>query len=343
MPWRRVPLAVYPAALLAVLAVQAVAPQANGPLALGQVFAPYLFLPLVALLPPAVLLRDPVLGVLLTACAVAFAGLAGPEYVSLRGTDPPAGARQVRVVSWNALRANDPARVVRSVRAAGADADVVAVIELSDRHAVALAADPVLRRRYPGRVLGGERDGSLGMLSRLPVLASGVRRNPALRYDLPTLWVRLDLGGGRTLTVVVAHPLPADIDLLGDTRLPVGYDARPRDSEIAFVRSVVDGFVAAGEPVLLVGDFNVTDREPAARTLTAGLSDAHRVVGRGPGSSWGPLLLRRRGLALLRIDRMLGGPGVLPRWIETDCTWRGSDHCLLRATFSVAPIMAKST
>jgi endonuclease/exonuclease/phosphatase family metal-dependent hydrolase len=99
----------------------------------------------------------------------------------------------------------------------------------------------------------------------------------------------------------------------------------------------VDRRVRAGERVLLVGDFNVTDREPGVDRLVAGLHDAHAEVGWGAGASWGPPDLRRRGIALVRIDRMLGGPGVVPTAARTDCRWHGSDHCLLTATLAVAP------
>jgi vancomycin resistance protein VanJ len=130
----------------------------------------------------------------------------------------------------------------------------------------------------------------------------------------------------------VAHPLPAEAS--PSSSLPLRWDARPRDAEIAYLHAFVDARVAAGERVLLMGDFNVTDREPANAELTRGLRDAHDVAW-GAGASWGPLRLRRHGLALIRIDRILAGPGTVPTASGTDCTFRGSDHCILRGTFAV--------
>ena len=97
--------------------------------------------------------------------------------------------------------------------------------------------------------------------------------------------------------------------------MPLHWDARPRDAEIAYVKAFVDARVAAGERVVLMGDFNVTDREPANAELSRGLRDAHDVAW-GAGASWGPLSLRRHGLALIRIDRILAGPGTVPTAFE---------------------------
>jgi hypothetical protein len=49
---------------------------------------------------------------------------------------------------------------------------------------------------------------------------------------------------------------------------------------------------------------------------------------------------RRLRIALVRIDRVFTGPGVVPTEVHTDCTWRGSDRCLLRAAVAVAPTNA---
>jgi hypothetical protein len=46
-------------------------------------------------------------------------------------------------------------------------------------------------------------------------------------------------------------------------------------------------------------------------------------------------LVRRHGVALIRIDRILTGQGTAPTAFDTDCTFRGSDHCVLHATVAV--------
>lgn len=330
-PLRRWAPVAYPVVLLALTAGQLVAPQRDGPLALAQVFAPWLFLPLLALLPHAALLRDRALVAALAAALLAFTVHLGPTFVPAGRSTPDPAAVPVRVVSWNVLLTNEPARVAAAVR--GLDADVVGLIEVTSAQSAALAADAGVRASFRTVLLQPAHGRAL--LSRHPVLASAVRTDPAGRPGSAVLWARLDLGAGRRLSVLVAHPLPARSRTVAG--LPLRYAAAPRDAEIGFVRGLVDGLAAAGERVLLVGDFNVTDREPGVAPLVAGLHDAHAEVGWGSGASWAPPELRRRGIALVRIDRVLGGPGVLPTAVRTDCAWRGSDHCVLHATVAVAP------
>lgn len=306
----------YPAALVVLTTGQLAAPQEDGPLALAQVFAPWLFLPLLALLPHAVLLRDRVLVAALAVCALLFTVHVGPDYVPSGRSAPDGAATRLTVTSWNVLLTNTRAAVVAGVRAA--DSDVVGLVELTPRQAAALTADPVVTARWPHRVVVPEQGRAL--LSKRPVRSWTVHVDPAGRPGSAVLEVRLD-----DVTVLVAHPLPATA--------PPTYDATRRDAEIAYVRRVAD---AVPGRLVLVGDFNVTDREPGAAALVRGLHDAHAEVGWGPGNSWAPLGVRERGLALVRIDRALGGPGVVPTSLRTDCSWRGSDHCVLTAGFAVS-------
>jgi vancomycin resistance protein VanJ len=327
---RRWLLPAYPLLLAVLTLLHVVAPRRSGPLALTEVFAPWLFLPLLVLLPFAWTLRDRALVLALVLAAVAFAAHLGPGLVPGPHPQPPAGSTPVRVASWNVYIRNPAAQVVATVRSL--DADVVGLVELNPRQAARLNANSALHARYRTVLLVPAAN--RGLLSRYPLIDSGVRENGSARSGSGLLWARLDLGGGRRLTVVVAHPLPAEVS--PSSALPLHWDARPRDAEIAYVKAFVDARIAAGERVVLIGDFNVTDREPANSELSRGLRDAHDVAW-GADASWGPLPLRRHGLALIRIDRILGGPGAVPTRFDTDCTFRGSDHCLLHATVAVAP------
>jgi endonuclease/exonuclease/phosphatase family metal-dependent hydrolase len=315
----------YPVLLVVLTAVQQVFPQRSGPLALAQVFAPWLFVPLLFLLPFAVSLRDRALAGALGLAVLAFGLHLGPSYVPRHVA---AAGTPVRVVSWNVLLTNPSVRVADTVR--GFDGDVVGLVEVTFRQSAALKGDPYLRQRYRTVLLHPEVGRAL--YSRYPLLDSGTLQDPAGRPGSALLWARLDLGGGRELTAIVAHPLPAEA--WPAPELPLRWDAGPRDAEIAFIRAFTDREIAAGRRVVLMGDFNVTDREPGGRELARGLSDAHDA-GWGPDPSWGPLLLRRHGVAVVRIDRILGGPGVVPTAFRTDCTFHGSDHCVLRATLAV--------
>lgn len=319
----------YPVLLVLLTGVQLLAPQRSGPLALTQVFAPWLFLPLLFLLPFALALRDRALAGALALALLAFGAHLGPEFVPSRPPAAEPGAVPVRVTSWNVLLSNSPIRVTDTVRAF--DADVVGLIEVTRRQADALRADPYVRARFRTVLLRPEAGRAL--LSRYPVLDSGLREDPGGRPGTATLWARLHLGGGRQLTAIVAHPMPADA--APSSELPLRWDAAPRDAEIAYIRAFTDAEIAGGRRVVLMGDFNVTGREPAGEQLARGLRDAHDVAGWGAGASWAPVAFRKRGIALVRIDRILGGPGAVPTSFRTDCTFYGSDHCVLHATLAV--------
>ncbi len=310
-----------------------VRPARNGPMGLARVFAPYLRLPLV---PAALVLwRRTALGliprVLLAVCTI----LVGVR--SLRGRlamprKPSPGSLVIGVTSWNLrLGLADPDRILDGLRSAGPG--LIGLVELTTRHADTIAADPGLLRRFPYRSLH-PRDGSTGsgLLSSYPFLES-----PALHLVPPMLKARIDLGTGRGATVVVVHPWAPVIGRDAGGPSLMGYDATSRDTQIRAIRAAVDPPLSEGEPVLVFGDLNTTDREPGYLDLVRGLTDAHRAVGSGPGATWRPPRMQRLPLGLLRIDMLLTGGAARPLSITTDCTSRASDHCILRATVEISP------
>jgi endonuclease/exonuclease/phosphatase (EEP) superfamily protein YafD len=331
--------AAYPVALLVLSLQQVLMPQRNGLLAIGQLLAPHLFLAALLLMPLVLIGRPPrirrsrvvlrlALAVLVVVGLVRFV----PGMVSLPASES-SDATQVSVMSWNrqALEGPGTEEVVAILRRA--TSTVVAIQELRMDDAAGIAADPTLAARYPYRVLqphGGTF--GMGLLSAYPIVEEGWREDPH------TVWARLDMGDGRSLTVVNSHPLPGEITTLRQLPLPVGYEVRERDAAIRRLRAeLVDPLLVDGEPLLLVGDFNTTVREPAFAELASGLVDVHAAVGLGPGSTWRPDRLEWLPLGLLRIDHMFAGPGIRPQRISTDCTPRGSDHCIVDSVLGWEP------
>jgi len=320
-------------ALIVLTAVHLLAPQRDGLMALSQILAPYLFLLLVPFL---LLLRTKgTPGRLLrwaTAAAIlVFVIRFVPAWLPLPGSAPAAAASasRISVVTWNLeLGQPDASVVVDTIRAL--DADVIGLVELTPGHAAAIEADDALRRRFPTMELR-PTEGSLGvgLLSTLPPIGE-----PRAQLDPPLLVQRLDVGEGRTVTAVVAHPLPGRIETaLGS--IPVGYDSTSRDRHLAIVRGVVDPILASREPLLLIGDFNVVDREPGYDDIATGLIDAHRAVGLGPGHTWRPARLEWLPFGLLRIDLLFSANGVTPVSLSQDCTPRGSDHCIVAGVMAL--------
>jgi endonuclease/exonuclease/phosphatase family metal-dependent hydrolase len=250
---------------------------------------------------------------------VAVIGRCAPSVVSL----PADGEPVLRVAAWNMLSANNAAdRVLAGL--AGVDVDLVGLEELRIEAARAVEEDPLLGARYPYRALFPEQTVlGVGLLSRHPITEQQSWADP------PLLRAVVDPDASEPVTVFVAHPLPAPFQSFA--RVPLGLDTRNRDADIAFIRSQIDADLAAGRQVVVLGDFNVTEREPAYADLSAGLGDAHLNAGVGPGLSWRPPALRGLPFGLLRIDYVLSSSGYVAVGSSVDCS-APSDHCIVFAT-----------
>lgn len=321
-------LATYPIVVAFASLLNIIAPQRAGPLALSEVFAPHLLVPVLVLVPIAVNSRSRTMRLgIATALTIGLIRF-GPGLASIPPAPSTADEQVVRVMSWN-LEAGAPATFQLLEQLRASEADIVALQELTPEHATALEADQAVTDRFPHRTLVPRPGvGGIGLLSRFPIVASTDDVNPAIQE------VELQLTRGR-LNVVNGHPFPPHYRVLQAIPLPFAYDPAQRDADILRIREPVDRAIAATQPVIVIGDYNITDREPAYADLAAGLWDAHRDVGQGPGSTWRPSRLEFLPFGILRIDHLLGGPRTRPLSVGEDCTPRGSDHCILMASIAV--------
>jgi endonuclease/exonuclease/phosphatase family metal-dependent hydrolase len=310
---------------LLMLGVHFFAPQRRGPLVFSEIFEPYLLLGVIAgALFFAVVARQRLATIVLLALVVAAALRYGPLLVSMPAA-APAGAQRLHLMSWN-LEAGDVAVDTMTDAIDDARPDIVGLVELVPRISRGLEADERLLAQYPYQVLlpqSGAPD--LGLLSRFPVIEQQFTRQPSL------LRAVIAPSDGPPITVFVAHPYLGGIDQIGllpDIETPV------RDVQIHQIRQQIDADLAAGNDVLVLGDFNVTEREPAYAELSAGLHDAQREAGYGLGLTWRPESLEHLPFGLLRIDYLFGSPAFVAIAAGPDCTPRGSDHCLVNATFA---------
>jgi endonuclease/exonuclease/phosphatase (EEP) superfamily protein YafD len=303
------------------------APQRAGGVALAQVFAHFLFLPALLLLPFALGRGMFLLRLALAAAAATFL-IVYPPALPLPA---PAPAPDLSLLQWNVYVGGvTPEELRRALEQYQPD-----VVTLQEADLGAIAADEALAAAYPHRLVrDGETAPSLAILSRFPIVDSGVPPMDESAWDMPrVVWARLDVGG-RTVTLVNAHPIPPRTFEPGCSPLRC-YNAGPRDAQIADVRRLVEQLRAGtGDPLLLAGDMNVTEREPAYFDLATGLRDAHRVAGAGFGASWRPAGLGLEA-GLLRIDYIFTDGRARPLGLHTDCAWRGSDHCLLVGSFAL--------
>jgi vancomycin resistance protein VanJ len=250
----------------------------------------------------------------------------GDEWFS-PGMAVPSERPALEILTWNlqlGARASDStvAELVAN------PADVVVVQELQPAAAAAIEADASLRATYPHRALVPRDDvGGMGILSRLPLRDMTFRTGPVVQEAVVSV-------GGVDVRLVNVHPFPGAIQRLPVAGLPFGIDPAGRNADLVDIRSAVDQRIAAGERVLLLGDFNTAPTEPAYEALTRGLTDVHRLVGQGPGWTWRPARFAPLGIGLLRIDFILLGPGLAPAATAVTCPSTG-DHCLVRARIAL--------
>ena len=320
--------AAYLAAVILLTLVNWLFPQRGGWLALSQIFAPYLSAP-VLLVAPLLVIRGGwrLRGLALIGIALVIVrfGPALTPCARVVEADQPA----IKVATWNLLADNrDLAAITDWIRAV--PADLVALQELSREHAAAIGQDAGIAARFPHRILKPHGGFSgLGLLSRYPIEERG-------DVVLPRAFsARISLPDGVAVEVLNSHPPTARTNLNGLVNPFDPFDPAPRDAVLGRLRARVDHLLVAGEPFVMLGDFNVTEREPAHRELTRGLSDAHAAAGAGFGHTWRHQAVKWLRFGLLRIDYVFAGPHFVPLLAEVDCTPRGSDHCPVRAVLGM--------
>ena len=323
--------ALYPLFLLFLSLVNMLNPKRTGLLGLSEVFAPYLFLPLLLLVPLLFMRGTAILRILLVLCAIVYVVRFPPKLIIAAPASTP-GAMHLSVLSWNTRFGGQYEQVMGVLRSKPA-----AIVGLVEADWNRLSADPAVTALYPYQ-WGVEADGPVSgqmLLTTYPILEKGILGGADIWGNVPrAIWARLDVGLGKNVVVVVAHPPPGRFC----TRytFPRGcYNTSTRDQQLEGINAAVQPFLKAGDPLIMVGDFNVTEREPAYKDLSAGLVDAYHTVGTDTGTTWRPVPLMNQAVALLRIDYQFSSPNIAPLSSRVDCTPRGSDHCIVAGEFEV--------
>jgi vancomycin resistance protein VanJ len=310
---------------LLMLAVHVLRPQQTGPQVFTQIFEPYLLLTLVGLVAILVLIaRRRIPTLMFAALLIAMAVRYGPLLVSFPAATPP-GSQRLHVMSWNMQAGGVPFETMAE-RIEDARPDIVGLVELVPVISRATEADERLQELYPYQALlprSGVPD--LGLLSRFPIVDKEFSEEPGM---LRVVIAPLD---GPPITVFLAHAYLASIEQIG---VVPDIGTASRDAEIKAVRAAIDVELGADHDVLVLGDFNTTDREPAYAELSNGLHDAQREAGFGFGMTWRPSSIENLPFGLLRIDYLFASPRFVALAAAPDCTPSGSDHCLLTATFA---------
>ena len=288
--------------------------------ALPSIFTALGFLPLILLIPLVFLVNSLQMRVATLAFYVLFVLTFGP-WLLPKGV-PETDAPTLRFVTLNQLANNeDVERIIDAVTAHGAD--VIAIQELSPVVADALAEleDYPHQVLNPYETLGREPSIGLGVVSRYPLEA--VDYDPATRVQEVSL--RLE---DRNVTIINVHPpTPFGNDLPNDVLLSTvrSYDSSVRNDNLAGILEQAD---EAQKPVVILGDFNLSDFEAAYRDFAAEFENVYRTAEGGFGFTF-PANRALPPFPFIRIDHIWVSEEMTPLRAGTDCQETGSDHCLV--------------
>lgn len=284
-----------------------------------NIFAPYLLAPLLVLLPLALLWRSRMLLALLLVLSATGGMLFVPQMLPV--LPRPSVSPALRVVTFNQLSSNRDIAGTLDVLLAQ-DADVIALQELSPGLAAAFAQQ---REQYPYQVLNPHTmPGGMGIISRYPL--EQVEALEGLRGLRGVITV-----DGQQVTLINVHPSPPST--LMSVRLPIisepllvgSFDPSRRNAQLARLQEIID---ATPGPLVLLGDFNTSDREPLYQEFAVRLHDAFDEAGWGPGHTYSN---RWRWLPQVRIDYIWSSTHLPPLDAQVSCAVTASDHCLVRA------------
>lgn len=290
---------------------------------------PFLFVPLPFVIAVALLSRSGVIIagslVVLVLFVLLYGALFFPRLQSVIDPDD----RGLKALTFN-LKFDQPHPEQAVGAIEEANADIVTVQELTTHTVDLLRTD--LGQLYPYTILDPSK-GGVGLLSRFPIQSS--------EWFFPggdgqgALHATLDIDG-TTVHILAVHPLPPRFTWSGNVPRQTFLPCAEREQQMA----VIAGRAAVLEgPLLVMGDFNMSDQTQAYARLGGVLQDAYREAGWGfgftfpLGKSVGPIAAPG---PLTRIDYIFYSGELYAERASVGCTG-GSDHCYVVAEFSGLP------
>lgn len=169
--------------------------------------------------------------------------------------------------------------------------DIVALQEIPEDDDIALAA---LNEHYPYAASQGVRE-TQALFSRYPILEVGeIALEPSVHQRIV-----LDINGTEVAFYNVHLHVP--LNEREEDWLPLRYDETVRNQQI-------DDLVATIEleplPLIIAGDFNMSEWADAYQDINAELHDAYRVASWGIGATWPASETSRIGAAYPRLVRL---------------------------------------
>jgi endonuclease/exonuclease/phosphatase (EEP) superfamily protein YafD len=290
-------------------------------LALTNLLTPYYFVPLILILPLALIMRLGRLTVIAGILAVIGLAAYGPRYLPrAQAADAPT----LSLVTWNVYRRNLMVEeVIQWLH--HQDADVVLLQELPRLEMEHILAGT--ETYYPYAYVREPSDGGMVILSRIPILeATSFALSNANRIQQRIVLV---VQGQPVVicNVHLANPIPAhqipeyrrEAPFL--LHLIASYDDDQRDVE---VEMLLNHIANEQHPLIVAGDFNMSDQSGLYPIVTAHLRDSFAEAGFGLGGTWPATDTR-------------GLPPIVPPLLRIDYIWHSADWTSLNAATAPAP------
>ena len=261
----------------------------------------YWFLPLFTIIPIAYFTRRGTLALFASIALVLFLVFYGGLFLSRPQSDPPTGPT-LKVMTYNVMEVNsNTAWIGQTVVESGAD--VVGFQELQPT--IANTIHGSLSELHPYQTSDGQgaesSESGNSLISRYPIqLLEDALPGP---WHSPSLVCIMEFNE-ETILVINLHAVQSKIGSLDPAAISRATQIREQQA-----RNLVAFAAETNLPLIVMGDFNTTDKNKDYRIITRTLKDAWREAGWGFGHTFG---LR---LHTFGTDRPFGLAFLLPRWL----------------------------
>jgi vancomycin resistance protein VanJ len=285
-------------------------------LPLSELFGSWLYLPLPLLAILALLVRSRWALILLLIPGCFFAAEYGRQFLPNWQTvwQPPPATAPLRILTWNTLYTTDREGELQALLHQ-LQPDIVALQELS--YLLTRRLSQEMADDYPHQAVDmGGSTGGLALLSRYPLRLLDQPRGP---ISCQCLVAEAQVGDQR-IRLIVVHIWRPELDARRVNGVPTVATFSDRYQTPIFNQLLAQIEQGAG-PLVVMGDFNTTERQPNYRRLRTLLDDAFAQAGWGMGYTY-PVNDSVRGIPLprlIRIDHIL----VSPEW-QARAAWTGS-------------------
>lgn len=290
-------------------------------------FAPLLFIPVLAIILAALIARRRLLIACALAGALLFLILYGSLFLPQSSPQTPS-ANRITVMTFNlGAEQGRPEDLIKAIE--DENADIVAVQELVPETALALRQK--LSARYPYNFLD-LRVATTGFLTRYPI--SKIEHFQPAGRGRTALAVTANVNN-QIVNALAIHPLPPNLSWFDDYPIPIGLDDKDQEDEITDIIQRASKL----NPVIILGDFNMTDQTRSYSRLAGAFKDSHRESARGFGFTF-PNNLHLSNITLpvpfLRLDYVFHSGDLKAEQARVSCKV-SSDHCYLVVSLDARP------